>query len=243
VAIVNDAFVRAYLPREPAVGKDVMFGWGTDATQRIVGVVADLREGPLDAPPRPAVYVSAAQVPNSFMNLIVRTSRRPDEVRAAYSRALRDIDPALPVVDVRRVSAVLASTVRQRRVTTSILATFALATLLLAAIGLFGVISYSVGQRSQELGVRAALGAKKRDLVWMIVRQTMGWVAGGVAIGTLGSIALARLVAAQLVDVSATEPSAFILAAALLAGVAVVASAGPTLRAANADPLDALRGN
>ena len=145
---------------EAAVGRQLMFGWGTDAARTIVGVVADVREGPLDRGSQPTVYVSASQVPNSFMSAVIRTSRAPDDVGRAYRNALKRLDPALPTMDVRSISDVIGSSVRQRQLLAVVLGSFAVSSLLLAAIGLYGVVSYSVALRTQELGIRAAIGAQ-----------------------------------------------------------------------------------
>ncbi len=241
VAVVNQAFVSRWFPKESPLGKRISFGWQTSAHQIIVGVVVDVREGALDAAPSPAVYVSDEQVPNTLMSLVVRTDGSAAAVAAAYRRALRAIDPALPVMDVRRVSDVVASTLRQRRLTTSILGAFAVASLVLAGVGLYGVISYSVAQRTREFGVRAALGAKQGDLMWLVLRQTTVWIIAGVGLGTLLSLAAGKLISTQLFGVTRTDPSAFAAAAALLSVVALIASAVPTLRAVRSDPLDALR--
>ena len=241
VAIVNEAFVRRWFPNGSPLGRQLGFGWQTSAEQTIVGVVADVHEGALDAPASPAVYVSAEQVPNSFMTIIVRSSRRTEEVGTAYRTVLRAIDPTLPVVDVRRASDIVASSVRQRRLTTSILGAFAIASLLLAAVGLFGVISYSVGQRTRELGVRAALGARRTDLMWLVLRQASQWLGAGIVLGAVVSVATGRLIAAQLFGITQTDPSSFAGTATLLAAVAFAACAAPTWRAARSDPLEALR--
>ena len=168
VAVVNEAFAKRWFPNEAAVGRQLMFGWGTDATQTIVGVVADVREGPLDRGSQPTVYVSASQVPNSFMSAVIRTSRAPDDVGRAYRNALKRLDPALPTMDVRSISDVIGSSVRQRQLLAVVLGSFAVSSLLLAAIGLYGVVSYSVALRTQELGIRAAIGAQWTDLVGLV---------------------------------------------------------------------------
>jgi len=186
--------------------------------------------------------VPAEQVPNSFMYTVVRTDRSEQDVATAYRRALRAIDPALPAMDVRPVSDVIQSAVRQRRLTAAALGSFAITALLLAAIGLYGVVSYSVAQRTQEFGIRAAVGARAVDLMHLVLRQSAGFVLVGIAIGIGLSAATRRLVATQLFGVTGADPRVLILTAILVAFVALAASAVPTLRASRADPLDALRG-
>jgi predicted permease len=241
VAIVNEAFVRRWFPKENPNGRRISFGWGTDALQMVVGVIADVREGPLDAPSRPTVYVPAEQVKNSFMYTVVRTDRPEQDVATAYRRALRTLDPALPAMDERRVSDVIGSTVRQRRLTAAVLGSFAITALLLAAIGLYGVVSYSVAQRTQEFGIRAAVGARASDLMQLVLRQSAGFVLLGITIGVGLSAATRRLVAAQLFGVTGGDLNVLMLTAMLVAFVALAASAVPTLRASRIDPLDALR--
>jgi putative ABC transport system permease protein len=208
----------------------------------IVGVIADVREGALDAASKPTVYVPAEQVPNSFMYTVVRTERPAVDVANAYRRALRTLDPALPAMDVRLVSDVIGSTVRQRRLTAAVLGSFAITALVLAAIGLYGVVSYSVTQRTQEFGIRAAVGARSVDLMQLVLRQSAGLVLMGIVIGTALSAAAHRLVTTQLFGVSGSDPSVVALTAITVALVALTASAVPTIRASRIDPLEALRG-
>jgi putative ABC transport system permease protein len=145
------------------------------------------------------------------------------------------------MIDLRPMSDVVVSGVQQRRVTAIILAAFALNALLLAGVGLYGVISYSVAQRTQELGVRAALGAQRRHLVRLVLSQSVAFTAAGVVLGAAGSLAAGRLVANQLFAVRQSDPLVFVAVGLILAAVAVAASAIPTLRATRADPLEALR--
>jgi ABC-type antimicrobial peptide transport system permease subunit len=154
---------------------------------------------------------------------------------------LKRLDPALPAMDVRAISDVIGSSVRQRRLLTVVLGSFAVSALLLAAIGLYGVVSYSVAQRTQEFGIRAAIGAQWSNLVGLVLRQTAWLVGLGIVVGVALSVAVRRLIDAQLFGVSGGDPAEFVFAAALLAVVGLVASAVPTVRAAGADPLTALR--
>jgi len=242
VAMVNEAFARRWFPGENPVGHRLSFGWGTSARQTIVGVIADVREGALDAASKPTIYVPAEQVPNSFMYTVVRTERPTVDVANAYRRALRMLDPALPAMDVRLVSDVIGSTVRQRRLTAAVLGTFAITALVLAAIGLYGVVSYSVTQRTQEFGIRAAVGARSVDLMQLVLRQSAGLVLWGIVIGIALSAAAHRLVTAQLFGVTGSDPRVVALTAVTVALVALTASAVPTIRASRIDPLQALRG-
>ncbi len=241
VVVVNQTFARQIFPDESAVGKRVGFDWGIDGLETIVGVIADVREGPLAQPPHPAIYISAEQRPNSFMHFVVRTSESPAAVAATFTRILRHVDPTIPLVETVTMTSVMRSDIQQQRISMMLLGGFALAALLLAAIGLYGVISYTVAQRTQELGVRAALGALPRDLMALVLRQTALFVAIGLALGTAGAVAARALVASQLFGIGAGDPATLATAAAALAGVAFVATVIPTRRAAGADPLTALR--
>ncbi|MFI5311210.1 MAG: ADOP family duplicated permease [Gemmatimonadales bacterium] len=241
VVIVNQAFVDRWLPGEEPIGKRVAFGWGTTGMQTIAGVVADVREGALDKRPKPAVYISTAQRPTYFLNFVVRSTRPEREIAATLRRVLRGIDPALPLIGTRRVSEVLLASVRQKTLVAAILGTLALMALVLAAVGLYGVISYSVAQRKQEFGVRAALGAGRGELMRLVLRQSVGYTSAGLVLGVLGAIGGTRIVAGQLFGVASRDPSVFAMVGALLVAVVMVATAVPTVRAMRADPLEALR--
>jgi putative ABC transport system permease protein len=241
VVVVNQAFANRVLRGENPIGKRVGFDWGITGLQTIVGVVADVREVALDMPPQPAIYISQSQRPSYAMSVLLRTARPESDVAAIVRAALRSVDPALPMIELRPMSDVIIAGVQQRRVTAIVLAAFALNALLLAGVGLYGVISYSVAQRTQELGIRAALGAQRRHLVRLVLGQSVAFTAAGVVLGVAGSLAAGRLVANQLFAVRQSDPVVFAAVALILAAVAVAASAIPTLRATRADPLEALR--
>jgi ABC-type antimicrobial peptide transport system permease subunit len=189
----------------------------------------------------PAVYISAEQRPNASMRFLVRTGVPVPAVVAAFRRALRDIDPAIPLVETETMADVVRTDMSQQRASMMMLSAFALVALVLAGVGLYGVISYSVAQRTQELGIRAALGALPRDLMRLVVGQTATFAAAGIVLGLAGAVAARRLIASQLFGVSPSDPATLAGAAAVLAAVALAASMIPTRRAARADPLDALR--
>jgi putative ABC transport system permease protein len=241
VVVINESFARRWFPRENPVGKRVGFDWGIAGLQTIVGVVADVKEGPLDHPAAPAIYIPVEQRPNSSMTVVIRTARPESDVAAAARAALRSVDPGLPVNDLHRMSDVIASSVRQRRVIAFVVAAFALNALLLAAIGLYGVISYSVSQRTQEFGIRAALGAQRHDLVRAVFNQSAVFAAAGIAIGIAGSLTTGRVIASQLFGVTQTDPVVFLTVGGILAAVALVATAIPAAQAARIDPLEAIR--
>jgi putative ABC transport system permease protein len=171
----------------------------------------------------------------------VRTDRRAEDVANVYRGALRSLDPALPAMDVRSLSDVIASSMRQRTLTAAILGTFAVSALLLAAIGLYGVVSYSVAQRTQEFGIRAAIGARGVNLMALVLWRSAAHVSTGIVIGVILSLAARRLVAAQLFGVASGDPWVLIVSASVLGFVGLAAAAVPTVRAVRVDPLEALR--
>lgn len=241
VVVINETLAKMLFPNENPVGKRVSFDWGIDGYQTVAGVVADLREGALNAESRPAIYISAEQRPNPSMHFLVRTTAPFASVAATFRDVLRRTDPTLPLVEARTLDDVVRGTVEQPRLTMMMLAAFAAVALLLAAIGLYGVISYSVAQRTQELGVRAALGALPRDLMRLVVGQAFALSAVGIALGLAGAVAVRGLITTQLFGVGASDPITLGVAATILLGVAALASISPMRRAAGSDPLEALR--
>lgn len=241
VAIVNEAFAKKWFPRETAVGKRIDFSWNTQGLQTIVGVVGDVLEGDLDKPSPPAVYVPFAQRPHDYMAVLVRASAEPSTLGASIEAAVRRIDSKLPVTDIRTFDAILASATAGQRLTTSILAVFATIALLLAAVGLYGVISYSVAQRTRELGIRSALGAQRADIMRLVLGQSASLTAVGMAIGIAAALGASRLIANQLFGVGAADGVTFTVVAGTLATVALMASVIPATRATRIDPLAALR--
>jgi len=240
VVVVNETFAREWLEGDP-MGQSVAFSWGVNGTQTVVGVVADVREGGLDEQPKAAIYISRAQRPNSDMHIIVRTSRAASEVMKLLRASVADLDVALPVIDVRSADEIVAASTRPQQLTGSVIGAFAVSALVLAAIGLYGLISYSVVQRRQELGVRAAIGARPRDLIRLVLGQSLRVTVIGIVLGASAALAVSRLLSAQLFGVGDRDPRVYAAVAVLILVVALLASALPTLRATRANPLDALR--
>jgi putative ABC transport system permease protein len=242
VVIINQTLARQAFPNGSAVGKHLGFDWGINGYQTVVGVVADLREGSLKGPPMPAIYISAEQRPNSSMHALVRTTAPATEAAATFRRTLRAIDPAVPLVITETMGDVVRTDTAQARQSMALLGAFALMALVLAAVGLYGVISYAVAQRMQELGIRAALGARPHDLMRLVVGQAAGLAVVGILVGLAGASLGRRLIAAQLFGVGASDPATLAGAAVMLLFVALAASTVPTRRAAHVNPLEALRG-
>jgi putative ABC transport system permease protein len=241
VVVINQAFARQWFPRENPVGKRVGFDWGIDGLQTIVGVVSDLREGPLDQSPRPAIYISAEQRPNPYMSIVVRSNRSHAVVASTMRDVLHRLDPALPLSNVQPMSALVDGTLHEQRAKTIVLGAFAAIALVLVAAGLFGVVSYAVAQRTQEIGIRAALGATRGDLLRLVLSRGMRFTGAGIVVGAGGALLAGRLVASQLFAVRRADPATFAIVAAVLVAVALLACAVPARRATRIDPLDALR--
>jgi predicted permease len=239
--VVNESFVRRWFPGESGVGKRVEFAWDIQGVQTIVGVVADIREGALDEPINPSIYIPVEQRSNSGMYLIVRSSVGAAPLMAAVRQTLHNIDPDLPLSEERTLAQVISADISGHTASAAILGAFAALALLLAGVGLYGVISYSVAQRTHELGVRAALGARRGDLMKLVLRQGAGFVIAGIVIGVAGALGFARVMSAQLFGVAPSDPVTFLIVALVLACVAFVATVVPAVRAMMANPLAVLR--
>ncbi len=241
VMIVNESFARRWFANESAIGKRVGFDWGLDGVQTIVGVVADMKEDGLDQPPRPAMYVTFAQRAVDGAYLVVRSHSDPLTLVPAIRREVLAIDPARPIDEARTLDDVVTSGLAGTRVSTSLVTLFSAVALVLAAIGLYGVISYAVVQRTPEIGVRMALGARRGHVLALVLRQGLGLLAIGLVAGALGALAAGRLLESQLFGVHSTDGPTFAAVAMVLGAVAAIATAIPALRASRVDPLIALR--
>jgi ABC-type antimicrobial peptide transport system permease subunit len=229
---------RQYWPGEAAVGKRLLLGQGTF---EVIGLVADVRHDGLAAVEPAAVYVPHSYFPRANVNLFVRTSDAPLSMVTAIVGAIRSVDPEQAIADIATMDGIIARTIAHPRLLASLLGTFALIALLLAAIGLYGVISYVVGQRRQEIGVRMALGARRGDVVRMVVKDGMTLAGTGIGLGLLGALATTRALAGQLFGVTTTDAATFVTVAAVLGLTALVACLAPAARAARVDPVVALR--
>ncbi len=240
VALVNATLARRYWPEDNPIGKHILLGRQTDPVE-VVGVLGDLRNTGLAADVQPEIYLPFAQLPWASMNLIVRSAGDPHKIAASIHDAVSATDRDQPVTLVRTMDEVLDAAAAQPRFTTSLIGTLSGAALLLAAIGIYGVIAYSVAERTSEMGVRIALGAERSDILRLVLRQGLGMALAGIAIGLAASVAAAHLIASQLYHVSPTEPWAFAASAVVFAAVAALASYIPARRAMRVDPLVALR--
>jgi len=237
VVIISDLLARQVFPNEEPLGKRLIMAMGNTAFE-IIGIVGDIRHRALESNPAAAMYMPAYE---GSMNVVIRSQGDPASLAAAVRKEVLQIDPNQPVADVRTMEQWLDRAVAGPRYRTTLLGLFALVALALASTGIYGVMSYSVSQRTHEIGVRMALGARRNDVLSLVVGQGMTLVIIGVAIGLAGAFALTRLMASLLFGVTAKDPFTFVVVSALLAVVAFVACYMPARRATKVDPLTALR--
>jgi putative ABC transport system permease protein len=241
--IINETMARKYFGNQNPIGKRLK-GGGTERTanpwMEIVGVVGDVKYEGLETSTAPAYYIPFLQNPIRGMNLVVNASLAPAAVTAAVRAEVRNIDPEIPVARVNTMEKLIDESIAQPRFRTFLIGIFSVVAMLLAAIGIYGVVAYSVSQRTQEIGIRMALGARPSDVLRLVVRQGMTLTLAGVALGVLGALALTRLTANLLFGVGATDPLTFAVISCLLIFVALLACYIPARRAARLDPMQAL---
>jgi putative ABC transport system permease protein len=244
VAVVSETLAKRYWPGEDPIGRRITFGTddkGEPYWTTIVGVVADVRQKGLHTEPRPEIYVSSMQSPSRYATLIVQSGLDPAGLAASVRREVQAVDADIPLYDVKTMREVLDGSLASRRFNMALLALFAAVAVLLAGVGLYGVLAYMVTQRTHEIGVRMALGAQPRDVLRLVVGQGMALALGGVLLGVLGALALTRVLSTLLVGVAATDPWTFGVVVPLLSAIALLACYIPARRAARVDPLIALR--
>jgi putative ABC transport system permease protein len=244
VVIVNETLARTYFPGGEAVGKRVQWGgWPGAQWLTVVGVVNDVKVSALDAATQPMIYMPIFQIPRARPNVIfvARTDSSPAALAASMREAITSVDRELPAYDIRTMNDVVSESVAQRRFSTVLLSVFGATALLLAAVGVFGVMSYTVTQRTQEIGIRMALGARGRDVLRMVVGQGMRLGLAGVAVGVVAALGLTRLLAGLLFGVRPSDPLTFAAAALVITAVALLACYVPARRATKVDPTVALR--
>jgi putative ABC transport system permease protein len=240
VAIISESMVRQFYPNENPLGQRIQMGNGSKPAE-IVGVVGDVRDQELESKGRPAVYEPAAQIPFSAMYFGVRTPGDPAALIPGIRAVIRELDPELPLDGVGTVDALVTGALSQRRVSMVMMAIFACLALVLAMVGIYGVISYSVTQATQEIGIRMALGAGRGDVLRMVFGYAGVLVGAGLVIGVAASLGAGRLLANQLFEVRPGDPLTFAAVAAVLAATGLIACAVPAARAMRVDPLVALR--
>jgi len=254
VVIVSEMMARTYWPGESnVVGKRITFNSGIPRERQqvvggpgsrlIVGVVGNVKHLGLDEEEVPMFYTPHTQQPSYHtMRLVVRADAEPGALTRMVRAELSQMDPDVPLSQVTTLSQALETTVAAPRMRANLLGLFAALAMILAAIGVYGVVAYMVGQRTQEIGVRRALGAKAADVMMMLLREAMRPVAIGIAVGIAGAYAMTRLLAAMLFEISATDVTTYVVACSVLAVAALLASIVPARRALGVDPITAVRG-
>ena len=245
VAIVNETAARKYWPGENPVGQSIKLHAGISSVgqtpRQVVGVVGDVRFDGLDVEPRPEVYIPFAQHPVDVLLMAVRTEGDPRALAGDARAIVRRLDPNMPIAAVATMEELLAGSVAARRFSLMLLAAFAVTALVLAAIGIYGVLSYTVGQRTKEIGVRMAMGAARAQVLRIVVGEGMMLAVAGLVIGIAATLATTRLIAGLLYGVQPYDPATLASVGAALVAVALAASYLPARRAASVNPVAALR--
>jgi putative ABC transport system permease protein len=244
VAVINETMARVHWPGEDAIGKRFSLGTPDGGPMTVVGIVRDVRQMGLAVPTDPELFIPLDQTAVPFMwprQIVVRTSGDPLALAPAVRRAIWGVDSDQPVSSVRAMGDVLDAELSNRNTQLTLIGSFALLALVLAAVGLYGVLSYTVSQRTNEIGLRMALGAEPKSVVGAIVRSALGTALLGIGVGLLAAYALTRTIASFLYGVSPTDPTTAAAVAGALLGVAALAAFVPARRAASVNPMTALR--
>jgi predicted permease len=243
VVIINETFAREFFPDAEAIGRRILPGEsGQPVAREIVGVVADIRHAGLDVEPTPEYYVPYQQASVDDLTVVVRTTgTQPSAIAMPVRESIRAIDKEQPVYNIRPMTQLIDDSVAQRRFNMALLGGFALLALVLASIGIYGVMSYSVAQRTREIGVRIALGAQPRDVLRTVLSQALILTVMGLVLGVFGAIALSKFLVTLLFGIKPTDPLTFALVSIVLGTIAIVACFIPARRATKIDPLVALK--
>jgi putative ABC transport system permease protein len=241
VAVVDQAFAARYFPNEDPIGRGIDIGNGTDGYAQIVGIVGNVHHGGLDASPEPTMYAPFKHDTFSQMSLLVRTSDDPAKFIGTARRIVRELDGSLPAFALAPLTEAISDSVAQRRFSMLLLTVFAFVALFLAAVGLYGVVAYTVSLRTQEIGVRMAIGAEPGDVLRLVIGGGMKLALVGVVIGIAVALGVARFVSTLLFDVTPFDPASYTVTALVLLAVSVLACYVPARRAMAVDPLVALR--
>jgi len=243
VALVSEALAKRYFPNEDPLGRHLMFGFPANGivSREIVGIVGDIHDVSLGKEPGPILYVPFAQAPLYGGEVVVKSTLSASAVVTAIRTVTHDIDKNLPVTDIALLPDVVNASVAQPRFRTLLLGLFGAIALMLAAVGIFGVISYSVSRRTHELGIRMALGAQPGSVLGMIFRETLALTLIGIAVGIPCAVATARLITHLLFNVTPNDPVTLALVSVVLIAVGALAGYIPARRAMQVDPMVALR--
>jgi putative ABC transport system permease protein len=248
VMIVNEAFVRRYFPHENALGQRLMLSpparlWNNQrfTSFEVIGIARDVKSAGLHAAAEPTYYVPAGQAPLQDMTILVRTLSEPASIVPALRSTVWNIDPNQPIASIQPMEKLMSDSIAQPRLNMLLMGLFGVVALGLAAVGIYGLLSYTVTQRTQEIGIRMALGARVIDILRLVLRRGVLLVLLGEVIGLAGALALTRVMRTMLFEVTPTDATTFIVVALVLAAVALIATFVPARRAARVDPLVALR--
>jgi len=241
VALLDEAFVRKHFANEDPIGKRIAIGNGAKSPYEIVGIVGDVHYEGLDSTATPTMYVPFKQDVFSQMWMLARTDGDPAQLSSVAQQAVREVDPALPAFSMSPLGTIVSDSIAQRRFSMLLLGLFAVVALFLASVGLYGVVSYTVRQRTREIGLRLAIGAAPGNVLRMVLGAGMKLALVGVAIGLAGALALTQLIATMLFNVERFDPVSYGLTAALLLAVAALACYVPARRAMRVDPIVALQ--
>jgi putative ABC transport system permease protein len=241
VAIVNESFARKYFPNEDPLGKHIGFNWEMDGFQEIIGVVGDVKQGSLARPSDREVYVSYLQRPISGFTVVVRTQTEPGAIVSAIRSTLGSLDAGMPMADVATLDSIVSRSLSDDRANVFLLGSLSALALVLTAIGIYGVLAYTVAQQTRELGVRIALGASGGDVLRLVLGRGLRLVAIGSVLGLAISFGVTRVMSSILFGVTPTDPITFVGVTLLLLAVTFVACWIPARRATRIDPLTALR--
>lgn len=240
VAIVNETFARRFWPNQSPLGKHIFVGRWTEPDE-VVGVSADVKNQGLAEEPQAQIYLPLPQLAWANMNLLVRTSVTPQSVASSVRAQISAVDPDQPVTSIQTADELVDNSRAQPRLTMLLLGTFSVMALALAVIGIYGVLSYSVAERRQELGIRMALGAERADVLRLVVRQGMVLATAGIGIGLVTAFLLTRLISTMLYKVGSRDLATFVVAPLLFLCIAFLASYLPARHATKVDPAQVLR--
>jgi putative ABC transport system permease protein len=241
VAVIDEAFATQHFPDEDPIGRGVRMGNGVDDSYEIVGVVGSVKYEGLDTNPRPTMYAPFSTDLFGSMSMMVKTTGDPRDFAPTARQVMRELDPTIPAAALERLDSVITESVAPRRFSMLLLAAFALVALFLATVGLYGVVAYAVSQRTQEIGLRMAIGAQRRDVLQMVLGGGMKLATTGIVLGLVAALWLARYVSTMLFGVTPFDPLSYSGTAAVLLAVCALACYVPARRATTVDPLVALR--
>jgi len=242
VMVVNQTMARQYWPHEDPIGQRVtMKDWGPPLTGEIVGIVGDVKTDGLDTNAEPMIYWPYAQFPQLFNTIVIRSEDDPLRQLPAVKNAIWAVAKNQPISEIATMDQILADSLARRRLYMALMAVFSTAALLLAAVGVYGMLSYCVNRRTHEMGIRLAIGAERKDVLWLVLGEGITMALAGIAVGVAAALVLTRLMSSLLFGVSASDPITFAGVALLILLVALVASYVPARRATRVDPMVALR--